>query len=72
MGERGGGRGGGRGEVGLRQKRGALLSFPSVMEDTPILYPKQEYYPSEHKEELGPKPKPQNKPQLKSTGKSLQ
>ena len=67
------GREGGR-EGGKEKKRGALLPllFPRIVEDTPILYPKREYYPSEHKEEPGPEPKPQDKPQPKSTGKSLQ
>lgn len=67
LGERGGGREGEREGGAL-----LLLLFPRIVEDTPILYPKQEYYQSEHKEEPGPEPKPQDKPQPKSTGKSLQ
>lgn len=50
--------------------RNVLLSlFSRLAEDMPILYPKQEYYSSEHKEEPGPEPKPL---QSKPTGKSLQ
>ena len=76
-------RGEGRGGRGGEKKRGKVyeetevsfchcvlvLSFSRIATDMPILYPKQEYYSSEHKEEPDPEPKPL---QSKPSGKSLQ
>ena len=65
---------GGRGGRFMKKKRYPFVivlvsSFSRIATDMPILYPKQEYYSSEHKEEPDPEPKPL---QSKPSGKSLQ